>query len=51
MVDANTPAPEEQGEAYAPRLKTEYQTRIRGALKEKFGYTNEMQIPSWTRSS
>jgi large subunit ribosomal protein L5 len=45
MVDANTPAPEEQGEAYTPRLKTEYQTRIRGALKEKFGYTNEMQIP------
>ncbi len=45
MVDAQTPAPEEQGEAYTPRLKTEYQTRIRGALKEKFGYTNEMQIP------
>ena len=30
---------------YTPRLKTEYQDRIRGALKEKFGYTNEMQIP------
>ena len=30
---------------YTPRLKTEYQARIRAALKEKFGYTNEMQIP------
>ena len=30
---------------YTPRLKTEYQERIRGALKEKFGYTNEMQVP------
>src|SRR5690349_13478900 len=32
-------------QAYEPRLKTEYKSRIRGALKEKFGYTNEMQIP------
>jgi len=31
--------------AYEPRLKTEYRQRIRKALKEKFGYTNEMQIP------
>ena len=30
---------------YTPRLKTEYQERIRAALKEQFGYTNEMQIP------
>jgi len=30
---------------YTPRLKADYQDRIRGALKEKFGYTNEMQIP------
>ena len=30
---------------YTPRLKTEYQARIRAALKEQFGYTNEMQIP------
>ncbi|VTO16510.1 RRP-L5 [Brevundimonas vancanneytii] len=30
---------------YTPRLKTDYQDRIRGVLKEKFGYTNEMQIP------
>ena len=32
-------------QAYTPRLKTEYQARIRAAMKEKFGYTNEMQIP------
>jgi large subunit ribosomal protein L5 len=32
-------------EAYEPRLKTEYRQRIRKALKEEFGYTNEMQIP------
>jgi len=32
-------------QAYEPRLKTEYRQRIRGAMKEKFGYTNEMQIP------
>ena len=30
---------------YTPRLKTEYQDRIRAVLKEQFGYTNEMQIP------
>ena len=32
-------------EAYEPRLKSEYRGRIRPVLKEKFGYTNEMQIP------
>jgi large subunit ribosomal protein L5 len=32
-------------EAYEPRLKTEYRTRIRKALKDEFAYTNEMQIP------
>jgi large subunit ribosomal protein L5 len=32
-------------QAYEPRLKTEYRERIRAAMKEKFGYTNEMQIP------
>jgi large subunit ribosomal protein L5 len=32
-------------EAYEPRLKTEYKTRIRKAMRDKFGYTNEMQIP------
>jgi large subunit ribosomal protein L5 len=31
--------------AYEPRLKGVYKARIRPALKEKFGYTNEMQIP------
>lgn len=32
-------------EAYEPRLKTEYKTRIRKAMRERFGYSNEMQIP------
>src|SRR3954451_12931047 len=32
-------------DAYEPRLKTEYRTRIRKALKDEFAYTNEMQIP------
>ena len=32
-------------ESYEPRLKGEYRSRIRPKLKEKFGYTNEMQIP------
>ena len=31
--------------AYEPRLKTEYRERIRAAMREEFGYTNEMQIP------
>lgn len=30
---------------YEPRLKSEYRSRIRAAMKEQFGYTNEMQIP------
>ncbi|HEY1752154.1 MAG TPA: 50S ribosomal protein L5 [Caulobacteraceae bacterium] len=30
---------------YEPRLKGEYRARIRPALKEKFSYGNEMQIP------
>jgi len=30
---------------YEPRLKSEYRSRIRSKLKEKFSYTNEMQIP------
>ncbi len=33
------------GESYEPRLKTEYRERIRAEMREKFGYTNEMQIP------
>jgi large subunit ribosomal protein L5 len=32
-------------QAYEPRLKSDYRTRIRAAMKEKFSYTNEMQIP------
>ena len=32
-------------EKYAPRLKGEYHARIRQVMKEKFGYTNEMQVP------
>jgi large subunit ribosomal protein L5 len=30
---------------YEPRLKTVYRERIRSAMKEQFGYTNEMQLP------
>ena len=44
-------------QAYEPRLKSEYRQRIRAAMKERFGYTNEMQIPkldkivvTWPRS-
>ena len=40
---AETQAAETQG--YEPRLKGDYKRRIRPALKEKFGYSNEMQIP------
>src|SRR6476661_2281233 len=32
-------------QAYKPRLKAEYQERIRAKMREAFGYTNEMQIP------
>jgi large subunit ribosomal protein L5 len=32
-------------DAYEPRLKTEYRARIRAAMKEKFAYSNDMQIP------
>ena len=30
---------------YTPRLKTAYRETIRAALKEEFGYKNDMQIP------
>ncbi len=40
MADSNT-----AGEAYEPRLKTEYRNRVRDSLREQFGYTNDMQIP------
>jgi len=36
MLDAAT---------YTPRLKAQYQDSIRAALKEEFGYKNDMQLP------
>ena len=30
---------------YTPRLKKQYADKIRAALKEEFGYKNDMQIP------
>ncbi|SMX30945.1 50S ribosomal protein L5 [Actibacterium lipolyticum] len=36
MLDAAT---------YTPRLKAEYKDKIRAALKEEFGYSNDMMIP------
>ncbi|EBA10198.1 50S ribosomal protein L5 [Sagittula stellata] len=30
---------------YTPRLKVQYKDTIKAALKEQFGYTNDMQIP------
>lgn len=30
---------------YTPRLKTAYANKIRAAMKEEFGYKNDMQIP------
>jgi large subunit ribosomal protein L5 len=32
-------------QAYEPRMKSDYRDRIRGAMKEKFAYSNDMQIP------
>ena len=34
---------------YTPRLKADFNTRIRAALKEEFKYTNDMQIPRLTK--
>ena len=31
--------------SYTPRLKTHYANTVRPALKEEFGYANDMQIP------
>src|SRR6185312_7366171 len=31
--------------AYVPRLRAEYDRKIRGQLTEKFGYKNVMQVP------
>jgi large subunit ribosomal protein L5 len=33
------------GQAYEPRMKQIYREKIRKAMKEQFGYTNDMQIP------
>ncbi len=33
------------GAPYIPRLKTQFRETIRPALKEEFGYKNDMQIP------
>ena len=30
---------------YEPRLKTTYKNTVRQAMREQFGYTNEMQVP------
>jgi len=30
---------------YAPRLREQYRDKVRAALKEEFGYKNDMQIP------
>lgn len=30
---------------YEPRLTSKYRDEIRGTMKEKFGYTSEMQVP------
>jgi hypothetical protein len=30
---------------YTPRLQAEYREKIRAALKEEFGYKNDMMIP------
>ena len=31
---------------YTPRMKAQYRETIKAAMKEQFGYTNDMQIPS-----
>jgi large subunit ribosomal protein L5 len=38
-------SPEAAETAYVPRMKSEYRERIRKAMKDKFAYGNEMQIP------
>jgi large subunit ribosomal protein L5 len=34
-----------EANGYSPRMKDKYRSEIRSALKSKFGYSNEMQIP------
>jgi len=43
MTDTNEPS------QYEPRLAKKYRETIRGMMKEKFGYTNDMQIPKVTK--
>ena len=38
-------------EAYAPRLLVEYRNKVAPALRERFAYTNAMQIPRLTKIS
>jgi large subunit ribosomal protein L5 len=45
QIQAAGKASSSGGEGYEPRMKAEYKARIRQAMKEKFGYTNEMQVP------
>jgi len=44
MADVQTQTTD-SGSSYEPRLKSEYRSRIRNEMREKFGYTNDMQIP------
>ena len=53
---AGKPAAAAEGEeqridrsGYTPRMKTQYETVVRKALAEKFGYKNPMQIPRLTK--
>ncbi|MFM2129389.1 MAG: hypothetical protein RL477_935 [Pseudomonadota bacterium] len=36
----------EATEKYVPRLKTHYDSVVRGQLQEKFGYDNRLQVPT-----
>ncbi|HRY06860.1 MAG TPA: 50S ribosomal protein L5 [Hyphomicrobiaceae bacterium] len=38
-------APAPRPKDYKPRMKSLYETKVRNAMKEKFGYANPMQIP------
>jgi large subunit ribosomal protein L5 len=40
---SDTAAPD--APAYVPRMQARYLERVRGTMKEQFGYTNEMQVP------
>jgi large subunit ribosomal protein L5 len=37
------------GEKYIPRLKSQYETAVRKALIEEFGYKNPMEVPRLTK--